>query len=366
MPINPRHRDTSFFIYGIILFVLLPQLFMSVRMAPDSISYIQMWSTRPPLLPLLLKLDTFLFSSHFYFFHTVQITLISYAMITLDRWMRQRFSMTPWLSAFAILLFLIPTYVFFSAGRYVLSEAFTFPLFALLLIYFFDLFLDRTIKAAIGFSVLTALLVLTRDQFYCLYGIMPIAVAWLLYYQVKRKVLMKVILLFLSTVLFVALTSRTYQYILHHHFNTTTSKSVLLLVQPLFLADENDALSFTEKPVREAFSAIYQSTHRAGFLLNNAPNLSFSRHNLPLIYAHFYRYFDPIQQTAYNTLSKTINNDHAINALMNQITVGLFQQHWKKKYHFLSLEASLLFWWAVFFSLMAASRNDCLNKMGNR
>jgi hypothetical protein len=332
-----------YFLYGIILVVLVPQWFMAIKLAPDSLSYIQMWSNRPPLLPILLRLDQFFFNQHFYLFHTIQIGLMAYALIVVDRWIRRRFPVPHWVVAVALLLFLLPTYIFFGGGRYILSEALSFPLFVLLLTHFFDFFLDRRLKSAVYFSVLSALLILTRDQFYFLYGIMAVSIFWLLFYKEKKQKIFKIAMIFLATAVLVGLVSRTYQYIINQHFRTTTSKSVLLLVQPLFFSNVKDANRFKDKRIRKAFLDIYEATHKAGFLLDSQPTLNLNRHAILPVYARFFHYFDPIQAEIFDVLRQGGRNEDEVNHISDIITLGLLKQHWQENLKFYS--------WKLIYSL---------------
>lgn len=323
--------------------VFIPQLFMPTLMAPDSGSYISMSSDRPPLLPLILQIDVFLFAEHFFIFHILQIGLIFYALTQLDIWLRGVFCLKKWVISLLTLIFLIPTYIYFPSGRYILTEAICFPLFILMFIALNKLLIDKGLKQAFKFSFWVVLLSLTREQFYYLFVVMPIVLVWFAYFKIPLKQIIKMGFIFIGSLMVLLLAERSYHYMLTGNFKSSTAKGSLLLVQPLFLANEEDGKHFKDPKLRDTFLMLYQENYNKGYLLNsikpiNAPN--FDKLN---VYANFYQAFDPIQEVNKRAISRTFKlSSFEVNKLYTEIALTLLHHNIKNNLSF--------FIWKIIYS----------------
>jgi len=329
-------RNWNGWLFAILAAILLPQLFMSSMIAPDTGSYLHFSSVRPPLLPSVLWINHLLIGKSFYLFRFFQIGLIAFSMYRLDHYVRSNFNVPRWIVALALFLFLLPTYVFYPYGRYILSEGVCFPLFALLLVYLLEFFLHRETSAAVKVAICSGLLILARDQFLFLYGLMIFGVIWLFFQREPLKKIAGVALIFALTVGSVSVINRTYHYFANGSFSQNSETGPLLLIQPLFLSKESDSRYFKNAALKKDFLAVYHASHDAGFTLNSQPQLEGGAFFLAKyeiftrVYARFSKVFDPSRVKSKNTLFVLRGgNPYQLNTTLMKIASVLLLHHWK-------------------------------------
>ncbi len=283
------------------------------------------------MLPLLLGLNHLIMGKQLYVFRIFQIGLAVFSMITLESWLRKTFDISKWLTTFALLLFLIPAFVYEKYDIAILSETITYPVFALLLVPMLNFFIHKNVKNAVGFSICAAILILTRNQFYFLYSMMLLGLVWLVYTKTTIKTTLKVAAIFLITVIFVSLFNRTYHYLLNNSFSASSGNGAALLVQPMFFAKASDAAYFKNKKDKAIFTALYNSCHQAGYILDSQKPLNSNEFVFSKTRSNFIQNYNPIFYKCLNpTMVKLGYTDiFSANKAMLPIALTLLKNNWK-------------------------------------
>lgn len=328
---TPKLNNQNWFLIVILALIFIPQLFMATQFQPDSQGYLTFSNMRPPMLPLLLGLNHLIMGKQFYLFRIFQVGLAVFSMVILESWMRRTFNVSKWLTAFALLLFLIPAFVYEKYGITILSETITYPMFALLLVPMLNFFIHKNVKNAIGFSICTAILILTRNQFYFLYGMMLFGLAWLIYTRTTIKTILKIAGIFLITIIFVSLFNRTYHYLFNNSFSASSGNGAAVLVQPMFFAKASDAAYFKNEKDRAIFTALYNSCHKAGYTLDSQKVLNTNILTSSEIQNNFIQNYNPIFYKCLNpTMAKLgYTNVFEANKIMLPIAVTLIKNNWE-------------------------------------
>ncbi|MCH9769717.1 MAG: hypothetical protein K0U12_02445 [Gammaproteobacteria bacterium] len=310
--------------------VLIPQLFMPSIMAPDSPSYIAFSPQRPPLLPILLWLNRLLVGEHYYIFRALQIGLIFFAMHLMDKKLRPIFNIPRWAMTLLAVSFIIPPYIVFPYARYLLTEAIAIPLFVIFLTYLIEFIVTRAIKTTLILALLTMLLVLTRNQFLYLYGILFLAVIYLFFRRTNPQKILLIGLIFLLTIVLTTLLNRGYQYVVHGKFASNTSNGALLLVQPMFLAKPNDAKLFKDPKLKSLFNSLYQANTQAKFTLATLdPKPNYIRFLKDA--AYFRSVFDPIQNQNFRKLNQLgYTSPYQQDIILKKLAITLLKHNWKQ------------------------------------
>lgn len=341
-----RSYSHNFSLYLLLAILFIPVLFMPMIHEPDTNSYIFFDSQRPPILPLLLNIDKFITGDRFYLLRILQISVLVAAILYLDRWLREDFSIPKYAIITLVFLFFMPIIYHGHFGRMLISEAVSIPLYLITIVILCKLFLRCKVKAAIVFSICVSLLILTRNQFFYLYGFFPLFILWSWYQRMGMKKIAIFSGIFMSCVLFTTIFSFGYHKIVNNKFANTSADGALLLVQPLYLAKRTDVRYFQDSREKALFLAIYDHAARNGFLRTEEkwqhPGFSIGLDILSS-YVHFVDVFNLIQFQSLNLLLNMGYSTYLADNLMTKMTRILLQ---------CNLKENLLFYlWKFNFSL---------------
>ena len=239
---------------------------MSVVFAPDTASYVSLNSFRPPLFPTALWLNRMLFDTHYVVFHVVYLAFTIIMCLALDNWLRKQFNVSRLFVCLLVAALTIPVYIFYKYGHMLLSETLSIPLFVFTFMAFSKFCLKRTVKSAVVFSVLTALLIFTRAQFYYIYSFFVLGVLWLMIQKTPKAVVFKVALVFLASVVLTNGINRVYHYALNGKLGVSAAVGLQIAVQPLYLAHADDSKHIQDPQARHLFSAAYARAKQQGLL----------------------------------------------------------------------------------------------------
>src|SRR3989338_7574830 len=136
----------------------------------DAPGYINFSVIRPPIYPIFLWL--FHWAGHYQFILVMWLhAIITFVALLYARsWLKKKLKIADFL-IFVVFLFVILTICFHFQLIMIGSEGLTFPLFILIFFKLIECFKNFGLKKIAGLSALVSILILTRLQFYYLYGI---------------------------------------------------------------------------------------------------------------------------------------------------------------------------------------------------
>ncbi len=215
----------------------------------DAPSYINFSSVRPPIYP------TFIWVFHWAGKYQFQIVVWVQSMLTFGsllyarHWLIKNLKIADTL-IFSIFLFALITICFHSQMWYIESEGLSFPFFIFMFFLSIECFQEFNLKKIVYLSLWVGILILTRLQFYFLYGVFIFLLFWYLWKKVSIKSLVICTGILLISILFTALIDRSYHYFKNSNFAGAPIIGVQLIIQPLFLANSN-AASYFENPAEK-------------------------------------------------------------------------------------------------------------------
>lgn len=338
-----RLYDFNYLLLVMMVVLFIPVFFMPMINAPDTESYLALSSQRPPLFSLVLRLDHVLTGGLFLLTRLLQMGLMVWALLYLDKWLRRSMQVPGYATLILSFLFLMPLIYHGHFGRLLLSEALSIPLYIFALVYLCKLFINPQIKVAIGFSVCVSLLILTRNQFYFLYGFFVLALVWCAYRRVGRANFLLLGATFIFAMAATTVASMGYHKIMNGKFANTSANGPLLFVQPFFLAKRSDQQYFKNHDERQAFLAAYDHAEKKGYLQGSTievhQGFSLGWDNLPK-YVHFVDVFDPIQFESSGAIAQFYPTNYSIDKVMTHMAWVLFLHNLKQNLIFYSWKFS--------------------------
>ncbi len=172
---------------------------------------------------------------------------------------------------YLLLAIIIATPYFYTlnlANNY-LSEALTYPLYLLTVLFFLECFITKNVKKLwISIPVLIVLIT-TRNQFLFM---VPIALLILVWLSIKEKSVKKYVwagIAFLVLPIFTTLTDKTYHQVKHGYFVNTPWTGIHLLTPAFFVADEGDYQLYDSEEEQQFFKWIYAKLYHNHLNVNN-------------------------------------------------------------------------------------------------
>lgn len=303
-------------------------------------SYILLGPARPPLYPLFILLFRWAGSYQFTLIMWLQGIVTFTALLYARQWLRKNLQLPDYLiaSIFAIVLMTISLHF---QIWYIQSEGLAFPLFIVAFFLLIDCFSHYRIKKIIYLAVVVSLLVLTRLQFYYFYPLFALLCIWYAWQKLPiKKIMMSVAILF-GSMLVTIVVDHSYHFIKHGSFSGGSYSGLMLLVQALYLADD-EAVNYFNDPVEKQYIQTMLSQRNAqGLNQDAALVIAMKPSYLNYAYQSYARNYLAIQQIIDDTLGtsveNTINSDsiYKANAIATKLSYTIFRHEWKKNSVFL-------------------------------
>jgi hypothetical protein len=332
----------TYFIYVLIaIYVFLK----GIQTTNDSASYMGMSSMRSPIYPLLIKLFYFIGGNHNQvWLLCFQILFGALGVYIFCSFIHRFFKLEYWLTFLLSLFLLVPYFIFGKIANVVMTEAIAYPLFLITIRFLIESVFNRRMRTFVMYLFCCIPLIMTRGQFLFLYLISVIVIVYfLIFLKEKRKKLGRVILIFLSCIIFTNLAERTYNYILFHHFNKVSLVGLQLSAAGFYLSDHEDIKLFNDTTEIKLFERVQLITHT-----QNNWNLTYDKRTIGNSGFGYYQkvYNDIIWHAAYPEAKKLIPENDAfndlscwifVNNLTKSVSIKLIRQHWKE---FISMYAT--------------------------
>lgn len=212
----------------------------------DTPSYINFGPERPPLYPAFIWLFHWANSYQFYLVVWAQGILLFGSLLYARYWLRKNLQINDF-PIFLICLIVTFTISFHYQLMFVQSEGLSFPFFIWTFFLLIECFYKFSLKKLSYLAILVSLLVLTRLQFYYLYVIFILLGFWYLWQRIPFKSLIMGMLILFGSMFLTTLIDHGYHYYKHGYFANAPYGGFLVLVQTLYLAD-NDAAKYFQNP----------------------------------------------------------------------------------------------------------------------
>lgn len=236
--------------------ILAPMIFLPLCIAgpeiwPDTEGYLHFALYRPPVYPIFLWLFHGFGKQQLVIAMWVQATLFFLTIVYVSGWLRDRLEM-PKILIFLLLFSMIALLDRFLVFNNILSDLISFSLFLLTLTFLVDCFEIINVRKIIWLSIVSSLLILTREQFYYLY---PLLFALIFWYIWKKELARKIILSSTIIVLSIVMTfcaNRGYHYLVNQGASPVVP-GVAVLEQALYLSDYTDHTDFSDATQKNYF-----------------------------------------------------------------------------------------------------------------
>lgn len=302
-------------------------------------SYILLGPSRPPLYPLFIQLFHWAGDYQFVFIMWLQGIFLFTALLYARQWLLQKMQL-PDLVIILISMLVLVTISFHFQIWYIQSEGLAFPLFILAFFLLIDCFYKFQFKNIFYLSFVVSLLVLTRLQFYYFYILFALLCIWYLWQRISlEKVIAAFIILFCSMLLTI-LINHTYHYVKHGNFASGSYSQLMILVQTLYLAD-NDAAKYFSDPEEKNYIQTMINQRNAQKLNQDVMlAIAITPTNLRYAYQSYSRNYLTLQNIIDSTLQTSVENTvetHSIyqaNSIAGKINKILILHDWKKNIMF--------------------------------
>ncbi|EKD55083.1 MAG: hypothetical protein ACD_60C00027G0009 [uncultured bacterium] len=208
-------------------------------------SYILFGAARPPLYPIFIWLFHWAGSYQFALIMWIQGVLLFSSLLYARYWLRKNLQISDF-SVFLICLLIIITISLHYQIWFIQSEGLAFPLFIWIFFLLIECFYQFNIKKLFYLALLTGFLVLTRLQFYYLYGMFLLLCVWYFWQRIPIKQRVLAIVILAGSITTTTLIDHIYHYVKHGFFGSPPYASLMILVQTLYLTDSHAANYFQD------------------------------------------------------------------------------------------------------------------------
>lgn len=296
-------NDLPYLILGtLIVFYLCTH---SANIEYDSLSYIQFSSNRPMLYPHFIWLFHWAGSYQYTLIIWTQGIFLFTTLLYARYWLRTKLNVSEF-PIFLTCLFVILTIGFHYQIWYVQSEGLSFPLFILTFFALIESLKKFSLFKLLYLSFLVNVLVLTRLQFYFLYAIFVLLIMWYFWQRVPIQHIFYGALILFGSLIITLLIDHSYHYLKHGTFSGASYGGLMVLVQTIYLANDN-ASSYFEAPTERAYVQNMVDVRNAKHLNQDAELVeSMKPSYLQHAYQAYARNYLAIQDIIDNTLNTSV------------------------------------------------------------
>lgn len=303
-------------------------------------SYILFGAARPPLYPTFIWLFNWAGAYQFYIIMWLQGVFLFATLLYTRYWLRKHLQVSDVL-IFLISFIVILTISFHFQLWFIQSEGLSFPLFIFAFFALIDSFKEFNLVKLTKISLLVSCLVLTRLQFYYFYILFVVLCLWYVWQQIPAKKLFYGMVILFSSVFITLLINNSYHYFKHGTFSGTSYGGLMLLVQTMYLANDN-AASYFDNPTQKAYVQSMLDTRNAKHLNQDAELVATMKPSyLQHAYQSYARNYLAIQDIIDNILKTSVEkstdaqNNIKANTIALQIDKIILQHEFKKNVIFL-------------------------------
>ncbi len=309
--------------------IFIPLYGASPDIWEDTGAYLYFDAVRPPIYPLFLWLFHRFGQHQLLVAMWVQSLINFLALVYAAYWLHTRLELPKFL-IFILLAFSVVLLQHFSVYRSILTEALSFPLFIVAVMFFVDSFKDFNIKKVILLSLTVNVLVLTRGQFYYFYILFFMLIAWHIW---KRSPLRKLLVGSLTIIFFITvamLGNRAYHYVLHKHFSVSSASGAVFIQQAMYLSNLGDAAYFRNPDERLFFEKTMKTLEDKHLTRDNPPLILRPPIGLGVASEYYERAYFPIMCTVRSNLPSRNLYSYDSSAFLVKISKTLYVHNLKK------------------------------------
>lgn len=297
----------------------------------DTPSYVNFYSTRPPIYPIFIWLFHWAGKYQFQLIMWAQSIFTFFSLLYARHWLKKKLSVSDFL-IFIVFIFVLTTICLHFQMWYIQSEGLSFPFFIFTFFLAMQCFQKFDLKKIFYLALWVGILMLTRVQFYYFYGIFILLVTWYAWRKVSLKLIFFGIGILLGSILFTILIDKSYHYFKNGIFESEPISGVQFVIQPLFLADSNAVNYFKNPTEAKIFQSLLYQIHKQK--LNNDAALlkSLTPQYYEYAYQEYNRNYLKIQEIVYHTFAKVNTADE--NIITNNIARTLVLNQFKKNVYF--------------------------------
>lgn len=235
--------------------ILIPTLFFLFTHAPkigaNAPTYEKFTIIRQPLYAIFIWLFCWAGKYQYIAVMWAQSFLTLASLMYARYWLKKNLKLPDFFILIVFAITLITISFYYQMQNMDDPEGITFPIFIFTFFITVNCFQQFNLKKISLLGLLVSILILTRTQFYFYYGIFLLIIISYAWRKVSIKhCLMALLIFFLSAVL-TNVIDRTYHYYANDHFVTEPFSGILLIVQPLYLADSDAANYFFDPKLRK-------------------------------------------------------------------------------------------------------------------
>ena len=299
-------KEFPYLMLGILIILFFYRHTLNFNQEVD-LSYSNFGPVRPPMYPFFIWLFRWAGSYQFLLITWVQGLFLFLSLLYTRYWLKKNLQISEFPIFLVCLLAIVTIGMHFQMWT-VQSEGLAFPLFVFSFFLFIECFKQFNLKKLISLALVVSILVLTRLQFYYFYALFFLLCAWYLWQRIPFKSVIAAVLILSGSILSTFIIDHGYHYIKHGFFAGAPYSGQLLLLQALYLAD-NDAANYFSDPVQKAYVQT-MITERNAKRLNQDAELvnSFKPSFYEYAYETYNRNYLAIQAIIENTLKSSIAN----------------------------------------------------------
>lgn len=316
----------------IIPFIILS--FLDLYEHNDSISYIDNYSRRPFLYPLIIDLFQFMSNNNYKFYLKLfQISISAYSILFFLNFYNSKFKPNKVLLILIFTVILIPNINFsMPLANSILSESIAYPIFLLFVIFFFKFLLNSyKIKNLIILMILVFLLISSRSQFLI---ILPLIffVIFIKFLKNKKILIISILVLFLTYLisLFSQITYNKIKYEYNDHINIGSFQFIAL---SHFVSDKQNFDNLKDPIQKDIVNLVNEYlVKNHNFKINNLEknyfvekNLKYLIKNLRKNYNSYYHFYIPIIHAYEYEVPNIIKLSNNENDNLNKINKEVFK-----------------------------------------
>lgn len=270
-------------------------------------SYITFGGVRPPLYPAFIWLFHWARSYQFILLIWAQGALLFMSLLYARHWLKKYLQIAD-AAIFLICLWVVLTITLHFQIGGIQPAGVSFPSFILAFFLLIECFQKFSLKKTSYLALLVSILVLTRLQFYYFYIIFLILCLWYLWQKIPIKQVSFAFLVLFGSAASTTLIDHSYHYFKHGTFSGAPYGGLLILVQALYLAEDN-AANYFQNPAEKAYvqSMINQ---------RNAQHLNKDAHLIKQLKPRYFEYayqsyarnYTALQIIVEKTLNTSIEN----------------------------------------------------------
>ena len=287
-------------------------------------SYLLFGASRPPLYPFFIWLFRWAGYAQFYLIMWAQALLLLGSLFYARVWLRSKLFLSDF-AVFLMCLLMIVTVAMHFQVWFIQSEGLALPFFIFAFFALIECFYQFSFKKLFYLSLWASVLVLTRLQFYYFYVLFGLLCVWYLWQRIPLQRFVLGAMILFGSMSATILVDHAYHDIKHGFFADAPYGSLLILVQTLYLAENNAADYFADPSAKRVMKTLI--TQRNAQHLNQDAHLAsiFKPSFLQVAYQGYSRNYLAIQDIIERTLKTSIENrgGMAANLQANQTAAHL-------------------------------------------